>query len=142
MHQVGARTTHKVPLVRTLELEDIRSPARGLCHLFKGCIAREEDQVIAGIARRAFFPHEVQETIVIVGEHDCTFSRVRVNKVGPGASKGPSGFEGEEGLAVCEDDRHDRCQLVDDTDNGHDAYVRRSFKRPVRFGNRLDLAIR
>ena len=82
-------------LVRALESEDIGSPTRCLGHLFKGRIAGEEDEVLAELPRRAFFPHEAQETIVAVGEHDRAFGGVGVDKVGPGASEAPSSFEGE-----------------------------------------------
>lgn len=125
MHRVEVRTTYKVPLARTLEPKDICSPIRGLRHLLKCGIAREEDQIFAETPRRAFFPHEAQETIVAVREHDRAFGRVGVNKVGLGASERTSGFEGEEGLAVGEGDRHGRGELVDDE---QDAYVRRGFK--------------
>jgi hypothetical protein len=77
-----------------------------LRHLFKGRIAGEEDQVLAEGARRAFFPREVQETILAVREHDRAFRGVGVDKVGPGASEAPSGLEGEVSEAVCEGDGH------------------------------------
>lgn len=86
-----------MPLVRTLEPEDERSPTWGLRYLFKDRIAREEDQVLAKSSCRAFSPYKVQQTIVAVGEDDRAFGRVGVDKVGPGASEGTSCFEGEEG---------------------------------------------
>ena len=94
--------THKVPLVGTLEL---------FCHLvlvspFQGSHRREEDQVFAERPCRAFFPCKVQKTAVAVGEHDRALGGVGVDKFGPGASKGPSGFECEERLVVSEGDGH------------------------------------
>lgn len=95
--------THKVPLIRAVEPEDVRSSTWRLSHLFKRCIAREEDQVLDEGARRAFFPQKVQQTVVAVREHDRAFGEVCVDGVRPCTSKGPPGFEGEESLAVCED---------------------------------------
>ena len=98
MAEQSETSTYKVNVAGRRELEDIRPPSSGLLDLDEASIAREENQILLDIVRRAVLPNEVQQLIVASHKEYGALDRARVNEIGALTAQRAPSFEGKESL--------------------------------------------